>query len=91
METVTQLLLVSQSSGSSLDSVAELFSQQEGSIEKTAAELGVPADAYSSEKVQASLADAQAAAAESAKKEATDQVEDAAGKALDSLGGLMKD
>ena len=90
LETVTQLLLVNQETDSSLADVTKLFHEQGDSVEKTADELDVDADVYSTDNVSASLdkarTDATAKAADDAKAKAAETT----GKALDSLGGLMK-
>ena len=88
METVTQLLLVKESSGQSLEKVTDLYGETGNSIQKTADQLNVAASAYSKENVQAAMdkakADASAAASNRAAEETT--------KAVDSvLGGFGRE
>lgn len=84
LESVTQLLLVSQSSKSSLDGVTKLYRDAGNDIDKTAKQLDVARSAYSKEKVTAAIDEARASATASAADTATDE----ANKALDSaLGG----
>jgi hypothetical protein len=87
LDSVTKLLLVSQSSDKGLDDVTKLFNASGKDIDKTAGELDVKPDAYSQSKVDAAIAAAQKTAQDEASKSATEE----AGKALDSaLGGMMK-
>ena len=88
MEAVTQLLLVKESSGQSFDKVTDLYSEQGKSIQKTAEELNVAADKYSTKNVQAAIDKAKADAATSASNKAAEET----GKAVSSLlGGLSSD
>ncbi len=88
METVTQLLLVKESSGQSFDKVTDLFSAQGNSIKKAAAELNVAAEKYSAKNVQAAIDKATADIAASASNKAAEET----GKAMKSLmGGLSSD
>ena len=87
LDSVTQLLLVSQSSKSKLDSTAKLYREQGNDIAKTAEKLGVdPAD-YSNAKVTAAIDEAKATATADATNKATGE----ANEALDSaLGGFKR-
>jgi hypothetical protein len=88
MESVTQLLLVKESSGQSFDKVTDLYSEQGKSIQKTAEELDVAAEKYSAENVQAAIDKAKADTTASAKKKASEE----SSKAIDSLmGGLTSE
>jgi len=86
LESVTQLLLVSQSSDKSLDDVSKLYQESDSDIGKTAEQLEVPESAYSQDVVTASIDKAKAKLQE----DATDKVTGEAGKALDSVLGGMK-
>ncbi len=88
MESVTQLLLVKESSGQSFDKVTDLYSEQGNSIQKTADELDVEAEKYSAENVQAAIDKAKADVATSASNKAAEET----GKAVNSLmGGLSSE
>jgi hypothetical protein len=88
MESMTQLLLVKESSGQSFDDVTDLYAEQGNSVEKTADKLDVAADTYSAANVQAAIEKAKTDAATSASNKAADE----AGKAVNSLmGGLSGD
>ena len=88
MESVTQLLLVTESSGQSFDKVTDLYSEQESSIQKTAEELDVAAEKYSAKNVQAAIDKAKADAATTVSNKAAEE----AGKAASSLlGGLSNE
>ncbi len=88
METVTQLLLVKESSGQPFDKVTDLFSAQGNSIKKAAAELNVAAEKYSAKNVQAAIDKAKADIANSASNKAAEET----GKAMKSLmGGLSSE
>jgi hypothetical protein len=88
MESVTELLLVKESSGEPFDEVTDLYSAQGNDIQKTAGELDVSADAYSAENVQAAIDKAKADTASSASDKAAEET----GKAVNSLmGGLPTD
>jgi hypothetical protein len=87
LESVTQLLLVSQSAGSELDSTTKLYREQGNDIAKTAEKLGVDPAAYSKQKVASVIDEAKASATADASKAASDE----ANKALDSaLGGFRR-
>jgi len=86
LESVTQLLLVSQSSDKSLDDVSNLYKASDSDIGKTAEQLEVPESAYSEDVVTASIDKAK----EKLQADATDKVTGEAGKALDSVLGGMK-
>lgn len=87
VESVTQLLLVSQSSEKGLDDVANLYRQSGSEIEKTAAKLDVAASEYSAEKVTAAIDEAKA----KAQADASEKAGEAASDAVDSvLGGFNK-
>ena len=83
LDSVTQLLLVKQSAGKSLDQVTDLYRKQGNDVRKTADELGVAAEKYSPDKVEAAIDGAKAQVA----KSATDKAADSAGKAVGSLFG----
>jgi len=83
LESVTQLLLVKQSTDKSLDEVTNLYRKQGDDVRKAADQLGVAADRYSKEKVEAAIERARADAAEKASEKAADS----AGKAV---GGLLQ-
>ncbi len=88
MESLTQLLLVKESSGQPFDKVTDLYSEQGNSIQKTADKLGVAAEKYSAENVQAAIDKAKADAATSASNKAAEET----GKAVNSLmGGLSSE
>ena len=91
LETVTQLLLVKQSSGKSLDAVTKTYHEKGDSVQKAADQLGVSPDVYSSKNVNASIERAKSQAAASASQKASEKASEATGKAVDSLtGGLIK-
>ena len=81
LESVTQLLLVKESSGQSFDKVTDLYSKQGNSIQKTADELDVAAEKYSAKNVQAAIDKAKADTATSAADKAAEET----GKAVKSL------
>ena len=81
MESVTQLLLVKESSGQPFDKITDLYSEQGNSIQKTADELDVAADKYSAKNVQAAIDKARADTATSAANKAAEET----GKAMKSL------
>jgi len=88
MESLTQLLLVMESSGQAFDKVTDLYSEQGNSIQKTAEELEVAAEKYSAKNVQAAIDKAKTDAATSASNKAAEET----GKAMKSLmGGLSGD
>jgi hypothetical protein len=85
MESVTQLLLVKESSGEPFDKVTDLYSEQGNDIQKTADELSVAKEKYSAENVEAAIDKAKADTAASASNKAAEET----GKAVNSLmGGL---
>jgi hypothetical protein len=83
LDTVTQLLLVKQAAGKSLDQVTDLYREGGDDVRKAADQLGVAASSYSPDKVNASLDRAKKEAADVAAKKAADS----AGKAI---GGFLK-
>ncbi len=88
MESLTQLLLVKESSGQPFDKVTDLYSEQGNSIQKTADELDVAAKKYSAENVQAAIDKAKADMATSASNKAAEETD----KAVNSLmGGLLSE
>ncbi len=88
LESVTQLLLVKESSGQPFDKVTDLYSEQGNSIQKTADELDVAAEKYSAKNVQAAIDKAKADTATSASNKAAEET----GKAVNSLlGGLSNE
>jgi len=88
VESLTELLLVKESSGQPFDKVTDLYSEQGDSIEKTADELGVAAEKYSAKNVQAAIDKAKADIATSASNKAAEET----GKAVNSLlGGLSSE
>lgn len=86
LESVTQLLLVSQSSDKSLDDVSQLYKASGSDIGKTAEQLEVPESAYSDDIVTSTIDKAK----EKLQADATDDATEEAGKALDSILGGMK-
>ena len=81
LESVTELLLVSQSSGKDLNDVTKLYRESGDQIGKTAEQLDVAESAYSTDKVNAAIDGAKQELQADAAKEAT--------KAIGSgLGGL---
>ena len=78
LDSVTKLLLVSQSSESKLDSVTDLYRKSGNSIADAAGKLDVDAEAYSQERVTAAIdqakQEAQTAAADKAAGEASKAV-----------------
>ena len=87
LDSVTQLLLVSKSSGSDLDSVTKLFRESGDDIDDTAKKLDVDAEDYSQERVTAAINEAKTEAQADATEAATKGVTDAVGSAL---GGLSR-
>jgi hypothetical protein len=81
LESVTQLLFVSESSGTDLDSATKLYRESGEDISKTADKLDVAAAEYSPEKVKGAIDDAGAKAQADARAKAETAVNDAAGKA----------
>jgi hypothetical protein len=87
LDSVTQLLLVSQSSGSGLDAVSKLYRESGNDIDDTATKLDVDAADYSQERVTAAVDEAKS----QAQADATEKATKGAGDALDSaLGGLNR-
>ena len=78
LDSVTKLLLVSQSSESKLDSVADLYRKSGNSIADAAGKLDVDSEAYSQERVTAAIdqakQEAQTAAADKAAAETSKAV-----------------
>ncbi len=88
MESVTQLLLVKESSGQPFDKVTDLYSEQGNSIQKTADKLDVAEEKYSANNVRAAIDKAKADTVTSTSNKAAES----AGKTVDSLmGGLSRD
>lgn len=88
MQTLTQLLIVKQSSGQSWEKVTDTWEEQGDDIDKTAAELQVAKDKYSAKNVQAAIDKAKADTA----SRATDKAAGEANKAVGSmLGGMTKE
>ena len=87
LDSVTQLLLVSKSSGSDLDAVSKLFRESGNDIDDTAKKLDVDAEDYSEERVTAAIDEAKSKAQADATDKATKDASDAVGSAL---GGLVR-
>jgi hypothetical protein len=85
LDSVTQLLFVSKSSGSDLDTVSKLFRESGNDIDDTAEKLDVDAADYSEKRVTAAIDEAKNKAQADATDQATKGVSDALGSAL---GGL---
>jgi hypothetical protein len=85
LDSVTQLLFVSKSSGTDLDAVSGLFRESGNDIDDTAEKLDVDAADYSEERVTAAIDEAKSKAQADATDKATKGVSDALGSAL---GGL---
>jgi hypothetical protein len=85
LDSVTQLLFVSKSSGSDLDAVSKLFRESGNDIDDTAEKLDVDAGDYSEKRVTAAIDEAKSTAQADATDEAAKGVGDALGSAL---GGL---
>ena len=85
LDSVTQLLFVSKSSGSDLDAVSKLYRESGNDIDDTATKLDVDAADYSQERVTAAIDEAKSQAQADATDKATEGVSDALGSAL---GGL---
>lgn len=98
LDSVTQLLLVSQSSEKDLDDVTSVYDENGREIDKTASRLDVAAADYSPENVSAAIKEAKdkaqsdaVAKAESSTNEATDKAADAANDAVGSaLDGFKR-
>jgi hypothetical protein len=86
LESVTQLLLVNQSSKAGLDNVTKLYRDSGNDITKTAETLDVASSAYSKEKVTAAIDEAKASASADATQKATDEANKAIGDALGGFG-----
>jgi len=87
LDSVTQLLLVSKSSGSNLDAVSKLYGESGNDIDDTARKLDVDAADYSQDRVTAAIDEAKS----QAQADATEKAAKGAGDALDSaLGGLKR-
>jgi hypothetical protein len=98
LESVTQLLLVSQSSEKDLDEVKRVYDQSEGQVAKTASELKVAASEYSPEKVTAAIDEAKqkaqedlSAKAAEASQDATEKAASATQDATDKAAGAVND
>ena len=87
LDSVTQLLLVSKSSGSELDAVSKLYRETDNDINDTAAKLDVDAADYSQERVTAAVDEAKSQAQADATEKAT---KDASGALESALGGLNR-
>ena len=85
LDSVTQLLLVSQSSGSGLDAVSKLYRESGNDIGDTATKLDVDAADYSQERVTAAIDEAKSKAQADASEKAAEDAGDAVGSALDGL------
>jgi hypothetical protein len=85
LDSVTQLLFVSKSSGTDLDAVSGLFRESGNDIDDTAEKLDVDAADYSEKRVTAAIDEAKSTAQADATDKATKGVSDALGSAL---GGL---
>jgi hypothetical protein len=85
LDSVTQLLLVSKSSGSDLDAVSELYRESGNDIDDTAEKLDVDAADYSQDRVTAAIDEAKSKAQADATEKATEGASDALGSAW---GGL---
>ena len=85
LESVTQLLLISEDSKQGLDDVTKLYRDSENDVTKTAEELNVAASTYSKENAQAAIDKAKAKAEDDARKAANDGVNNAFDSALDSI------
>ena len=87
LESVTQLLLVSQSAETGLDEVTSAYRKYEGDITKTANDYKVAASAYSMENVNSAIDDAK----QQLTADATKKVTEGTTKALDdALGGFRR-
>jgi hypothetical protein len=82
LDSVTQLLLVSKSSGSDLDAVSKLYRETGNDIDDTAKKLDVDAADYSQQRVTAAISDAKSQAQADATEKATKGASDALGSAL---------
>lgn len=93
IESVAQLLLVSDSSGKDLSEVKGAYDKANGEITDTANQFKVAAADYSPDKVKATIneatAKAKADAAEDATKAASDATAKAAGAANDAVGNAL--
>lgn len=87
LDSVTQLLLVSKSSGQGLDNVTKVYNESGKEIDKTATKLDVAPSEYSAEKVTASIDEAKAKVQADASKTASDAASKAVGSAL---GGFSR-
>ena len=83
LESVTQLLLISQSSNKGLDEVTSVFNSSKQNVDKTAAQLKVAASDYSADKVSSAIDSAKAKLEADTRKAAAD----GANKAVDSVLG----
>ena len=81
LESVTQLLLISQNSDKGLDDVTKLYRESKNDVTKTAEELKVAASAYSMDNANAAIDKAKMKLEEDAKKSANET----ATKAVDSV------
>ena len=82
LESVTALLLVTQSAKKSLDEVTALYTKNSNDVKKAADQLGVAASKYSPDRVEAAIDKAKQQVAD----EAAGQAADAASKAV---GGML--
>ena len=85
LDSVTELLLVSKSSGSDLDAVSRLYRESGNDIDDTAEKLDVDAADYSQAQVTAAIDEAKSQAQADVTEKAAGSVSDALGSAL---GGL---
>ena len=89
LESVTELLLVSQSAEKGLDEVTKRYEALGNDIGATAKELDVAASAYSKEAVSAAIDDAKESLQAEATQKATDQVDKAADDANKAIGNAL--
>ena len=87
LDSVTQLLLITQSSDSKLGAVTDLYRGSGDSIAKTAESLNVAPAAYSQDRVTAALDEAKQGAQAAATENAVDGASSAVGSALKGLTG----
>jgi hypothetical protein len=86
LESVSQLLLISQSSKKDFGAVTEVFYSSNQSVEQTAGQLKVAASEYSKEKVTKTIDTAQAKLEADTREAAADGANKAIGSALGGLG-----
>lgn len=86
LESVTQLLLISQSSKKDFGAVTEVFNNSSQSVGQTAGQLKVEASEYSKEKVTGTIDTAKAKLEADTREAAADGANKAIGSALGGLG-----